>query len=400
MTKPSSILIMIPYASDVGFAIRRLIRTFYDTAVAVTGSPDDVHFSFTEVKAGGASALPRDFSNYLAFSVPRRKGFQLDREDAGIDAVRRLTAYVERHEIEQVLGLDMQVGTPYCWHLRQAGATSIVAYWGAPISSLNSGLRLIAKRAECRVRVSTSPNYFIFESEAMRAAAVYGRGVSERRTAVVPTGVDVQQFSATERQTAFTHDLFGIPRDRKIVVFMGHLHKRKGVQTLLGAFSQLVSTGRSDLHLLFLGNRPGESAEFEPLIDERLSSHVTFGGYQHAIPSILQGCYAGCIPSTGWDSFPMSSLEMQACGLPVVVSDLQGVPETMQPGRTGMVVPSADEGALAAAIAELAADPTLRTRMGHAAAEWIRGNFSRALQIERLTEQLGHAYSLAATSRV
>jgi glycosyltransferase involved in cell wall biosynthesis len=399
MARPGSILFMIPYESDVGFAIERLARNFYDAGVAATGTPKAVHFAFRKVLEPGCPSLPDDFSNYMEFSVSRKTNTYLRRDPSDAAAIQQLTDYVESHRVDQVVGLDLQVGTPYCWDLRRSGIAKIVAYWGAPISSLNSGLRLMVKRAECLVRASSSPDRFIFESEAMREAAVFGRGVSRRRTTVIPTGVDVEEFRAPAARSLVAHELFGIPPQRKIVVFMGHLHKRKGVNTLLGAFTRVVKVmQRQDLHLLFLGNRNDETQQFSPLMDGDVAEYVTFGGYHDEIPSILGGCYMGCIPSTGWDSFPMSSLEMQACGLPVVVSDCQGVPETMQQDVTGMVVATGDQGALALAIAALANDPAARDRMGNAAARWIRENFSRELQVDRLRRELVDAFPQVVNS--
>ena len=60
-------------------------------------------------------------------------------------------------------------------------------------------------------------------------------------------------------------------------------------------------------------------------------------------------------------------------GLPGVGTKVGGVPETMQAGHTGLLVPPGDAGALAGALESLLADPALRRRMGDAGREWIRG---------------------------
>jgi len=60
-----------------------------------------------------------------------------------------------------------------------------------------------------------------------------------------------------------------------------------------------------------------------------------FGGYRSDLDLLQRGCYAGVIASTGWDSFARSGLEMQASGLPVLVSDLRGLREVMEHDVSG-----------------------------------------------------------------
>ena len=149
----------------------------------------------------------------------------------------------------------------------------------------------------------------------------------------------------------------------------------------------LFSLFSPDITALFLGNRNNEERNFAAHY-AGAEHRIVFGGYQTDIPQLLAGCYAGCIPSTGWDSFPMSSIEMQACGLPVIVSDWQGVPETVANGVTGIVTPTGNAYALADAIIALADDPARRQRMSDAALARVAGGFTREHQIRNLVDCL------------
>ena len=222
----------------------------------------------------------------------------------------------------------------------------------------------------------------------MQRFAVEGRGVPSAQTTVIYTGVDAAKFRPDPASTALVYQRFNIPRDRRIVVYMGHLHARKGVHVLMRAAGHLVCVlGRSDVHFLFLGNRGDEVEKFRDDFSAG-SNCITFGGYHNDVPALLSGCYAGCIPSTGWDSFPMSSLEMQACGLPVLASDWQGVPETIVDGETGVVVKTGDAQRLAEIIAALVDDPVRRERMSEAARRRIEAAFTREHQTENLVHYL------------
>ena len=141
------------------------------------------------------------------------------------------------------------------------------------------------------------------------------------------------------------------------------------------------------MHFLFLGNRPGEAEVFWGTYNESVTApFITFGGYQTDIPQLLAGCYVGCVPTTGWDSFPLSPLEMQACGIPVIVSDCQGLPDSVVDGVTGFVVPAGDIEALAAALQRVVDDRALHDKMSAAAVQRIRSSFTQGQQVDALAD--------------
>lgn len=371
-------LIMISYEITIGYAIGRLISVFHDMSLRLTNNPRGVHFSFSAIAGNRCANLPAGFDNLLEFNYRACN-------DADI---ARFVDYVRKHAITDIFALDMPVNAPFLAQARRAGVRDVVAYWGAPMSSMNRGLKLLAKRLEVALLRRDRPDLFIFESQAMRALAVGGRGLPRSATDVIPTGVDEKRFHPLPERASVVRERFAIPAERRIFVYMGHLHERKGVHVLMRAAQHLVvKLARRDIHVLFLGNRDGEERAFATQV-EGAEGHVTFGGYQSDIPELLAGCYAGCIPSTGWDSFPMSSLEMQACGIPVLVSDWQGVPETVQAGETGIVVKVGDHEALAVAMASLADEPERRNRMSIAALRRIDAGFTREHQIRNLVSCL------------
>lgn len=338
-----------------------------------------MHFSFSKTGSVRSSALPSDFNRIIEFDPQRPTPA----------SVSSLASYIARHRIDTILALDLSANANYLRELRQAGIRRIFSYWGAPMSSMSRGLKLFFKRLEVALLRRTKPDYFIFESHAMQKYAVFGRGIANRRTAVVPSGVDTTKFFRNPSQASVVYERFGIPAQRHIIVYMGHLHERKGVRVLMRAGVLLVNDRRrDDIHILFLGNRDDESEKFRQEWSGA-ASHITFGGYQTDIPALLSGCYAGCIPSTGWDSYPMSSLEMQACGLPVLASDCQGAPETIADGETGVVVPAGNAERLASAIAALVDDPSRRDRMGAAARHRIEEGFTRQHYVTNLVRFLG-----------
>ena len=257
------------------------------------------------------------------------------------------------------------------------------------MSSINRGPRLWLKRLDVLL-ARGGPDHYVFESRAMQRTAVEGRGIPEGRTSVAYLGVDTDLFRPADKPGFHAHDTFGIPRDRRLVCYSGHMEERKGVRILVSAVVDLVRRGVRDVHLLAMGNRGDEADVFNPLYrGTPAEGHITFGGYRRDVPELLRSGYVGAIASTGWDSFTVSSLEMAATGLPLLVSALPGLDETVEEGRTGYTFPVGDHVALADRIERLLRDPALRDAMSRA---------SRARVLERFTtdHQVG---ALVATFR-
>lgn len=372
------ILVIIPFDITIGFAFSKLIGVFFEACAQAVGTVNDVHFAFAAVGSQSSAALPPGYSNLVEFNT----------REYTSDDIARLCAYIRKHCIETVFVVDATAQERYLPEVRRAGVRTVIAYWGAPLSGLNSGLKLFMKRVEVRYLRPSKPDHFIVESQSMKQTAINGRGIPAHMTTIVPTGVDHTRFRPLPTHHRDVYVKFSIPLDRSVVVFMGHLHHRKGVHILLQAADQMVKRcGRTDIHFLFLGNRPGEAEAFSDTYDrEATAQYVTFGGYQNGIPELLAGCHLGCIPTTGWDSFPLSPLEMQASGLPVVVSDCQGLPESVSDGVTGLVVPTGDVNALAVAIQRIVDDKNLHGKMSLAAVQRIRASYTRTKQVQALTQ--------------
>ncbi|MCP9450578.1 MAG: glycosyltransferase family 4 protein [Nitrospira sp.] len=372
------ILVIIPYDITIGFAFSRLIGVFFDACVQATENPDDVHFAFSAVGAQYSAALPSGFSNLVEFNSRAHQA----------NDVQRLCDYIRRHRIEAAFIVDVAVEAGYLRDIRNAGIKTIIAYWGAPLSRINRGWKLLLKRLEVKYLRPAKPDHFIVESQAMLDTAVQGRGIPISMMTIVPTGVDEAKFRPLLECQKHVYTKFDIPPHRSVVVFMGHLHKRKGVHILLQAADHIVKQlHRKDMHFLFLGNRQGEVDAFDGVYDPLVTGpFITFGGYQADVPELLAGCRVGCVPTTGWDSFPLSPLEMQACGLPVVVSDCQGLPESVIDGVTGLVVPAGDVTALSSALQRIIDNNEMRRTMSAAAVKRIRSSFTRSRQVDGIHE--------------
>ena len=142
---------------------------------------------------------------------------------------------------------------------------------------------------------------------------------------------------------------------------------------------------RNDFHLLILGNREGEETRFFPFLEgSEARSHVTFGGYRKDIEKLLCGCYVGLIASSGWDSFPRTAIEIASAGLPLIVSNLPGLNETVVEGETGYTFPVSDAEALAGRMNDMLQNPARRDEMSVKARKRVLDGFTLDHQFVQL----------------
>jgi len=366
--KNSSILFMIHCPQDVGYAIEKLVDVFKNSALVAGYTEKQIYFSYTHVLNNSANVFQCNYA---------------DNKD-----LQNLEKIVAENNINCVVTFDMNYPSRALHTLRKAGIAVLISYWGAKISSVNSGVKLALKKLEWLLR-RYKPDKFVFESEAMRKTATHGRGIPFDKTVVIPLGVDTEIYSPSGDK-GYVYDTFHIPSNRSVVFYSGHMEKRKGVEVIVRAAIDLVENKDfKDVHFVICGNRPREEIPYLDLL-EGLSAinHVTFGGYRKDIPELMQSSTIGVLASTGWDSFTMSSVEMMASGLPLVVSRLQGLSETIEDGVNGYFFQPGDAQQLAQRIHQLLTDSQLCERFSKASRKRAEQLFSKATQVKRLAALL------------
>lgn len=366
----TGMMVLFHCESNPGYAASSHEHTFLEVAKHFVDGMDKVHYAYANLDGGMTPSLPSNLTNVI----------QMDTQWSDPTRLEEIEDYIRKHNITRLLGFDQPVSRPAYQALRRGGVETFVSYWGAPMSSINSGLKLILKKLEVSAR-RHGPDHYIFQSDGMRDTAVNGRGIPASKTSIVKTGIDTDNYAPDPAKQYYAHQCFEIPKNRKIVVFSGHMERRKGVHVILQAAKVLVQDmGYKDVQFLILGNRPGEKEGFsEYLQDPEVNQHITFGGYRNDVPDLLKSCSIGMIASTEWDSFPMSSLEMAATELPLVVSDLPGLNEAITE-QTGMKFPVSNPVAAAEALHTLLISDNLLTLMGTHGRKRVLNDFSRTVQ--------------------
>ncbi|MGH7380630.1 MAG: glycosyltransferase family 4 protein [Candidatus Methylomirabilales bacterium] len=371
---PAASLFLLHTGSNVGYAISPLETLFYESGLELGGEDRGrVHFAFRHLDGGHPRSVPQDFTNVIAF----------DFTDTSPGNIERLAAYVRQHHIRLVLIFDIQPIHPLFRPLRQAGVKTILSYHGAQISSYMPAWKLTIKRLQIATSRSRVDG-LIFESQAMADCAVYGRGVPQHMIDIVPLGVDTARFRPD--RTDYAYRTLMIPRDRKIVIYAGHMERRKGVHSLIeAAIELLVKRKRADISFLICGNKGDESKEFEQMYAGLgIEDSIRFGGYRDDLAQLYTSCFCGVIPSIGWDSFTYASVEMAAAGLPVVASRLQGLPEAVLDGQTGLLFEPGNAKALANCLEVLLDRPEIAAEFGRRGRQRCERELNIDVQRQRL----------------
>jgi glycosyltransferase involved in cell wall biosynthesis len=159
-----------------------------------------------------------------------------------------------------------------------------------------------------------------------------------------------------------------------VIGFVGRLTDQKGCEYLVRAVPQVLARFPRTKFVI-VGDGP-ERGRLERLADElQVTAAVDFAGYQASPISHIQAMDVVAIPSI-YDPFPLVTLEVMALGRPVVGSAVGGIPEAVEDGRTGLLVPPREPAALAAALVQLLDAPELRRVMGEAGRARARRLFS------------------------
>lgn len=171
------------------------------------------------------------------------------------------------------------------------------------------------------------------------------------------------------------------PNGERILIHVSNFRSVKRVQDAIRAFKKILDTGIKAKFLL-VGDGP-DRGECQALGRELgIAQHLRFLGKQSELAALLAASDVFVIPS-GNESFGLAALEAMACGIPVISSDVGGLPEVNIDGNTGFVVPMGDVDAIAERTMQLLSDEDLRQRMGLASLQRATTEFSLEQLIPR-----------------
>ena len=290
----------------------------------------------------------------------------------------RLAQYIRKNRIQIVhsYGFYSNVFTvPAAW---MAGGSFIVASIRDTGDVLTPAQRWV-QRLVCRLA-----DCVLVNAEAIRDKLVE-QGYAPGKIIVIRNGITLSKFGNRQRNSLLRQEL-AVPLSAPLVVVFSRLNQMKGIQYFLDAATILA--GRlPEVRFLVVGD--GENRKELEQYASRLGlgQRTVFTGFRSDVPELLSEAAVSVLPSLS-EGLSNSLLESMASGVPVVATRVGGNPEVIEHGVTGLLVPSRDSAALAAAVGRVLDDKDLAARFSQAGIRRVAELFS----MERSVRETEHLY--------
>ena len=280
------------------------------------------------------------------------------------------------------------------WHFRRLRPDIIHAHNTTSLHFAALGARVSGARLliTCHGRGKGTPRRLgEWERDRTRAAVAVSHAVRDEverefagRVVVIHNGID---GTLPTRPRAQVRAELGLREGQPTAIVVARMDALKGHATLLRALALLRETG-SRLTTLFVGDGD-ERPDLERLARESGldAAHIRFLGFRQDVTDLLAASDLFVLPSLS-EGLPLSILEAMSQGLPIVASNVGGIPELVENGRQGVLVPPGDARILADALQKLACDADLRQTMGAAGQARVTASFG----FDRMAAQYAALY--------
>lgn len=228
-------------------------------------------------------------------------------------------------------------------------------------------------------------NKFVFVSRDTWRHFVYR--VGERRGTVIYDGIDiiVEQGDINPDTTATVHSVrqeLGIPVGVKLIGMVARVALQKDYPTLIKAAARILET-EPNVHFLVIGDHSQDQYKREHyeevkhlLAASGTAPHFTFTGFRSDVNRLVRALDIFVL-STHYEGLPLVILEAMAQSKPVVATAVDGIPEIVIDGKTGLLHRHKDDEQLAAQLLSLVQDEARALRLGQAGCSFVKHNFSK-----------------------
>lgn len=250
---------------------------------------------------------------------------------------------------------------------------------GVPVVARRANDRPIHHRVGSRLLYRATVRHLVANSDATRRTMLRSAPwLRESEITVIHNGIDVERIERTPPAA------IDIPADAFAFGFIGRFDERKGILDIADAWRD-VTPRLPNAHLLLVGRGPDEQA-----LRRRLDGapRVVWLGYHADVFPLLRAMHVLLVPSH-WEGFGLVAAEGLAAGVPVIAANASSLPEIIQDGVTGRLVPPGDASTLAATMVELANDSAQRAALAAAG----RAHARRELTEDRMVEHYETLFS-------
>jgi len=192
-------------------------------------------------------------------------------------------------------------------------------------------------------------------------------GINPLKVVVVPNAVDAKAFFPIGKQSSLFEKVrevrreLGIEKGDTVIGTVGHMSRQKGHRFLVGAIPRVQLT-HPRVKFVFVGRGKLRKELQEQARTLGVEDAVRFAGIREDVPIVLN-CFDLFVLPSLWEGFGTAIIEALACGVPVVATRVGGVPEIIEHGVEGLLVPAGRSRPLAQSIVRILDDPSLRRDM-------------------------------------
>jgi len=232
-----------------------------------------------------------------------------------------------------------------------------------------------------RRRKRVFANQFLFSKKdsviavgnQVKQALIVNEGIPENKIEVIYNGIDVHRFIPNPDIRDQTRRNLGIQADETVVIHVARLDPLKDHLSAIKAFELLKET--PGIKLLIVGEGPERNNIQAEISKLGLQTRVSMLGLRDDIPDLLNAADA-CLLTSRSEGIPLTLAEAMATQLPVVATNVGGVPEIVKDRETGFLCDAGDTESLASSISKLCSSPEQRAAFGQAGRKRIIEHFN------------------------
>jgi glycosyltransferase involved in cell wall biosynthesis len=190
-------------------------------------------------------------------------------------------------------------------------------------------------------------------------------GINKKKVHVIYNGVDINLFKPRPNRAELRKE-FGLDEKEKIVLFVGRLYHRKGLETLLRSVSPVLKEyGNVKFVISGTGFKEKEESLRNLAKELNIENNVKFLGYvpDDKLPNLYSASDIFVLPAI-YENFPFAILEAQSSGLPVISTKVGGIPEFLVDKQNGFLIDPGNPEQLTQRVLTLLQDPELAKKMG------------------------------------
>jgi glycosyltransferase involved in cell wall biosynthesis len=287
-------------------------------------------------------------------------------DGAAIEAVAAHLAAVRADVVHAHMYRAEVVATQAAWRLGASGRRRPFV-----ISTVHSSRIRSDEDRDLIRRLTPRMDHLIAVSKAI-VHKIEDEGRVGAPVSLIYNGVDLERYAAQDACCTL-HEEYGIRASAPLVGVVARLEPEKGHPTLIEAWPAVLAAV-PDAHLLVVGEGSRREA-LEAQADELgVLGRVIFSGRRDDVPAVTAALDVAVLPSYR-EAQGLSILEAMALSRPVVASAVGGIPEMIEDGRTGLLVPPHDAPALATAITRLLTDHPLADMLARAGHDLVYDQF-------------------------